>query len=48
MKNYGGFGRTIIGNRAVITVEMNVNNERYNFEIPQIIKEENQWYLYYP
>ena len=47
-KNYGGFGRTIIGNWADLTVEMNFNNEKYYFEIPQIIKIENQWYLYYP
>ncbi|WP_460219333.1 hypothetical protein [Psychroserpens sp. MEBiC05023] len=47
-KNYGGFGRTIIGNWADLTVEMNYNNEKYYFEIPQIIKIENQWYLYYP
>ncbi|WP_405377760.1 hypothetical protein [Nonlabens sp. Asnod3-A02] len=47
-KNYGGFGRTIIGNWADLTVEMNFNNEKYYFEIPQIIKVENQWYLYYP
>lgn len=47
-KNYGGFGRTIIGNWADLTVEMNFNNQKYYFEIPQIIKVENQWYLYYP
>jgi len=47
-KNYGGFSRTIIGNWADLTVEMTYNNEPYYFEIPQIIKVDNQWYLYYP
>ncbi len=47
-KNYGGFSRTIIGNWADLTVEMIFNKEKYYFEIPQIIKIENQWYLYYP
>ena len=48
IKNYGSFGRTIIGEWANLTVEMNFNDEKYYFEIPQIIKVDNQWYLYYP
>lgn len=48
IKNYGSFGRTLIGDWADLTVEMNFNNETYYFEIPQIIKVEQQWYLYYP
>lgn len=47
-KQYGGFGRTIIGDWADLVVEMKFENEIYYFEIPQIIKVENQWYLYYP
>ncbi len=48
IKNYGSFGRTLIGDWADLTVEMTFNNETYYFEIPQIIKVEKQWYLYYP
>jgi hypothetical protein len=47
-KNYGNFSKTLIGNWADLTVEMNYNNEKYYFEIPQIIKVDNTWYLYYP
>ncbi|WP_353777562.1 hypothetical protein [Winogradskyella sp. 3972H.M.0a.05] len=48
IKSYGSFGRTIIGDWADLTVEMSYKSEKYYFEIPQIIKVENQWYLYYP
>ena len=48
IKSYGSFGRTIIGEWADLTVEMNFKDEKYYFEIPQIVKVENQWYLYYP
>lgn len=48
IKKYGGFGKTLIGNWANLTVEMNYNNEKYYFEIPQIIKVNNEWFLYYP
>lgn len=48
IKKYGSFGKTLIGNWANLTVEMNYNNEKYYFEIPQIIKVNNEWFLYYP
>lgn len=47
-KTYGSFGKTLIGNWADLTIEMNYNKEKYYFEIPQIIKVDNKWYLYYP
>jgi len=48
IKKYGSFGKTLIGNWADLTVEMNYNNEKYYFEIPQIVKVDNEWFLYYP
>ncbi|QXP58557.1 hypothetical protein [Olleya sp. HaHaR_3_96] len=48
IKKYGSFGKTLIGNWADLTVEMDYNNEKYYFEIPQIVKVDNEWFLYYP
>jgi hypothetical protein len=48
IKNYGGFNRFIVGKWADITVKMNFNNEDYFFEIPQIVKLKDKWFLYYP
>lgn len=48
IKKYGSFGKTLIGNWADLTIEMNYNNEKYYFEIPQIVKVDNEWFLYYP
>lgn len=48
IKNYGGFNRFIVGDWADVTVKMNFNNEDYFFEIPQIIKIKEKWFLYYP
>lgn len=48
IKNYGGFDRFIVGEWADLTVKMNYNDEEYFFEIPQIIKVKNKWFLYYP
>lgn len=48
IKKYGSFGKTLIGNWADLTIEMTYNNEKYYFEIPQIVKVDNEWFLYYP
>lgn len=48
IKQYGSWGEKIVGNWADLVVEMKYNNEKYYFEIPQIIEVDNQWYLYYP
>lgn len=48
IKNYGGFNRFIVGDWADVTVKMNFDNEDYFFEIPQIIKLKEKWFLYYP
>ena len=48
IKNYGGFNQFIVGDWADVTVKMNFDNEDYFFEIPQIIKLKEKWFLYYP
>jgi len=48
IKNYGGFNRFIVGEWADVTVKMNYNKEDFFFEIPQIIKLKDKWFLYYP
>jgi len=48
IKNYGGFNRFIVGDWADVTVKMNFKDEEYFFEIPQIIKLGEKWFLYYP
>lgn len=48
IKDYGGFDRPIIGNWAEVTIIMDFNEERFHFEIPQIIELKGKWFLYYP
>ncbi|MFK7770837.1 MAG: hypothetical protein AB8F94_01815 [Saprospiraceae bacterium] len=48
IKNYGGFNRFIVGEWADITIKMNYNNKDFFFEVPQIIKLKDKWFLYYP
>ncbi len=48
IKNYGGFNKFIVGEWADVTVKMKYDNEEYFFEIPQIIKLKDKWFLYYP
>lgn len=48
IKNYGGFNRFIVGDWADVTVKMIYNDDEYFFEIPQIIKLKDKWFLYYP
>ena len=48
IKSYGGFDRHIVGEWADVTVKMKYNNQDFFFEIPQIIKLKNKWFLYYP
>lgn len=48
IKSYGGFDRFIVGEWADVTVKMNYNDEEYFFEVPQIIKLKDKWFLYYP
>jgi hypothetical protein len=48
IKDYGGFDRPIIGNWAEVTIIMDFNEEKFHFEIPQIIELKGKWFLYYP
>jgi len=48
IKRYGDFNRFIVGEWSEVTIKMNYNNEVYYFEIPQIIKLKEKWFLYYP
>ena len=48
IKSYGGFDRHIVGDWADVTVKMKYNNQDFFFEIPQIIKLKDKWFLYYP
>lgn len=48
IKNYGGFNKFIVGEWADVTIKMNFNDKEYFFEISQIIKLKDKWFLYYP
>ena len=48
IKSYGGFDRFIVGEWADLAVKLNHKGETYYFEIPQIIKLKEKWFLYYP
>ena len=48
IKQYGGFGRFIVGEWADLDVKLTCNDKNYYFEIPQIVKLNNKWFLYYP
>lgn len=48
IKNYGGFDRFIVGEWADLDVKLNYKGKVYYFEIPQVIKLKNKWFLYYP
>lgn len=48
IKQYGGMGRFMVGEWADLDVKLRYEEEDYYFEIPQILKLKDKWFLYYP
>jgi hypothetical protein len=48
IKQYGGMGRFKVGEWADLDVKLRYEEEDYYFEVPQILKLKDKWFLYYP